>query len=99
MNTNKKSRAVHPTSDKLSAPARPRRRWWHWTLRAFLAVLVLLGLLAWYYAHRRHEALEVVRAAVAELDQTESGWRLHEIEAARAVVPEDQNSARVMTEA
>jgi hypothetical protein len=79
---------------------RPRRRWlWRWSFRVFLALLAVVAVLFLYYAHRRREALVALRAAVAELDRTEPGWRLNDLEAARAPVPDDQNSALVLIEA
>jgi hypothetical protein len=79
---------------------RPRRRWWwRWSLRVFLALLLAVTILFLYYAHRRREALVALRAAVAELDRTEPGWRLHELEAARAIIPNDENSALIVNNA
>jgi hypothetical protein len=93
-----------PNADKPATRSRLRRRWWLLGSVALLfAFLVSEGLAACYYAYRRHQTNEDlnedIRAAVEELDRTEPGWRLRDLEAARAVIPEDQNSALVMIEA
>ena len=56
---------------------------------------MLLGLLgAWYFSAARHRAGELADL-VAELDATDPGWRLEDIEKNRAEIPEGENSARV----
>jgi hypothetical protein len=62
-----------------------------------LLLLLLCGVLvAGHFAYRRHQADEAIRAAVEELDRTDPGWRLQDIEAARTVVPDAENSALVV---
>jgi hypothetical protein len=80
-------------SDASTSVARPRRRWWRWPVR--LGLLLLVGLLATaghlWWQHR--QLSQQVEEAVAELDRTDPSWRLHEIEAAREVIPDEENSA------
>jgi hypothetical protein len=77
-------------------PPHPRRR----VLRraaaiVLIAVAVGFGLLA--YRHAANGWL--LRDALAELDRIDPGWRLVDLEAARAVIPEDENSALVVRRA
>jgi hypothetical protein len=57
-----------------------------------LCILAVTGLLARSYYLRKAE--RELAEVVAELDRTDPHWRLHEIEATREVIPEEQNSAR-----
>ncbi len=74
----------------------PRRRpWWRrWLRRVVLMLLLALVGLGFrgYYRHRK--VTRELEAALAALDHDETGWRLKDIEAARADVPEEANSAR-----
>ncbi len=49
-----------------------------------------------YYHHRVRKELE---AALAKLDRGEPGWRLEDVEAGRAAIPDHENSALVVKEA
>lgn len=75
-------------------PQAPRRRSWGRRLRrSVLSFLVLAAFgAAADYMYCLHERQQLA-AALAELDATDPGWRLEDIEAARAVVPEQENSA------
>jgi len=64
---------------------------WGLLIVAFLAVLGLL----W----NREKKASKLQATLAELDRSEPGWRLDDIEAARKEVPEEDNSARVIVDA
>jgi hypothetical protein len=44
-------------------------------------------------AYSHYRAATRLHEALAELDRAEPGWRLHELEAARALVPDGENSA------
>jgi hypothetical protein len=59
-----------------------------------LAALVVIGLL-WH----RGKTASKLREKLAELDRTEPGWRLEDIEAAREDIPDQENSARVIAAA
>jgi hypothetical protein len=71
-----------------------RRRWWPWLLALGLALLSITGCLTVNHLLARWATAREVTAAVAELDRTELGWRLEDIEAARAVYPDEENGAR-----
>jgi hypothetical protein len=64
-------------------------------------VLLVLAIVAWWGArsYYGHTAERELQEYMAELDATNSGWRIEELEAARAVVPEEENSARVIVAA
>jgi hypothetical protein len=78
---------------------RLRQPWWGRWLRRF-AYLALLGLVAsvTHYAYRHHQVTTRLQEALDELDRTDPGWRLQDIEAARAVIPDDENSAACVLE-
>jgi hypothetical protein len=62
-----------------------------------LSVLITIGLIVGGYAYYCHTVDQELQEAIAKVDQEDPGWRLEEIEAKRAVVPEDRNAAvRVM---
>jgi hypothetical protein len=72
-----------------------RRPWWlSWWSLASLTLLALIGTVAGWRMHRISQLNRRVRAAVDELDRTDPGWRLDQIEANRAEVPEKENGAR-----
>jgi hypothetical protein len=67
-----------------------------------LLVLGCVGVIAGNFAYQRyqgHKTLEPLDAAVSELDRTDPGWRMQEIETARAAVPDESNSAIVVARA
>lgn len=80
-------------------PTRPR-----WRRRLFLGagmllVLAIASLIGLYY-YLAHVDDRELQQTVADLDQREpNGWRLEEIEARRAVIPYDENSAQVVLDA
>src|SRR5437868_3965370 len=89
--------AVGSPTSLAPAPAagrRPRRlpwrRWGFWFVLALLACLALLG--ARKYV-RHVQAAERLHTYLEELDRTEPGWRLADLEAARAAVPDADNAA------
>src|SRR5438067_2264545 len=75
-------------------PEPPRRRNRSRRLRRSVLSLLVLAAFGWAadYLYRLHEQQRLA-AVLAELDATDPGWRLEDIEAARAVVPEQENSA------
>src|SRR5438094_284844 len=82
------------------AAAVTQRRGWRGILRRAglgLVLLLLVGVPAdWLYRSARERELE---AALAELDASDPGWRLEDIEAARPRVPDDENAAKLVQEA
>ena len=62
-------------------------------LRRWGVVLVPLGLLSALAVYLAMAADRRYRAAVAETDRLDPGWRYADLEAARAVVPDSENSA------
>lgn len=62
-----------------------------------VTTVLILGICAWAWRH--HRIQERLDAALAELDRTDPGWRLADIEVAREQIPEDENSARVIVAA
>jgi hypothetical protein len=77
--------------------ARPRRRWWKRLLLVSLSLLLLLigGIVGWV-KWVEYVAEKELQAVIAELDETDPGWRLEDIEAARKVIPDVENSALVV---
>jgi hypothetical protein len=67
-----------------------------WLKRLGTVLLLAVIAIAIPQAWRHPQITEKLDETVAELDRTEPGWRLNEIEAAREQVPEDENSARVI---
>jgi hypothetical protein len=76
-----------------------RRRWLKWVSSTVLAVLVLggLGAGALYYPCCRSQ--QALRDAEAELDGTDPGWRLADIQSARAPIDDAHNGALVVLKA
>jgi hypothetical protein len=70
-----------------------RPRWRPWERRAALTLAVLLGLWAALTAWRWHKTGILLRQDLADLDRREPGWRWHDLETARADVPDEDNSA------
>src|SRR5947209_6439220 len=69
---------------------RRRRRWLlGLALLPFLAAAALWGCVAW----RMHLAAVELAEAIAEADRLDPGWRIGDIEAQRAELPNDQNAA------
>lgn len=75
----------------LSAALRQRQR--RRRIAQTLAMLVPVAAVVGSYVYVAHESERRLQAVVGELDATEPGWRLAELEAARKVLPIDQNSA------
>lgn len=74
----------------------PARPWWRSRLflGGVLLLLLLVGGFAGFLLYQSYAAERELRQIIAELDEAEpNGWRIHEIEAQRAVPPNDRNSA------
>src|ERR1700731_658412 len=85
---------------ELLPPLRKRRRRWPWVLLVFVVfVLLPLGTFVGYWRYMDHVYAEQVRQAEARADQLDPGWRLEEIEAKRAIIPDEENGALRVLEA
>jgi ABC-type transport system involved in multi-copper enzyme maturation permease subunit len=88
-------------STDLNAPEyveRARTNWPRLVLRGML-LLLPLSLLAGWYVIRGAEGEAKLTSMLAYLDRTDPGWRLEDIDAARRVVPDEENSAPRVREA
>jgi hypothetical protein len=74
------------------AVRRPSRRWW--LLGGGL--LALAGLSLGTYAYFHYEAARRLREAIAAVDAADPGWRLEDLETARANIPDTENAALVV---
>jgi hypothetical protein len=85
---------VEPDSTSSSTPtsSRPRRRLWRGLLGTLVVIVISLVVRQIYWHSRVADELE---RAVQELDATEPGWQLADLEAARPVPPDKDNSALV----
>jgi hypothetical protein len=79
---------------------RPERRWTRRVLMWLGGTLLMAtaGVAAYHTVEDRRARAEMDKA-ISELDTSDPGWRLEDIEAARAVVPDGENSARVVVAA
>ena len=67
-----------------------------WKLVRWMLIAAAVGLVGLILQHEfvvRRDGEQRLAAVIAELDATDPGWRLEEIEAARAVIPDGENSA------
>jgi len=71
-------------------PRRPRRR------RALWVICFIVGTPAGYFFYHHWQAGRDLAAAIAELDRSDPGWRLADIEAARRKMPNEKNSAQIV---
>jgi hypothetical protein len=79
-------------ADAFPQPSPPRRRPRFWLRFLVLIALVLAAPLAWFAidrlrAHRR------LQAAYAEADRLDPGWRYDDLQAMRAMLPDNENGA------
>jgi hypothetical protein len=84
------------TYDKSALNQKPRRRWTFWLKRLGKVLLLVVIAIAIRQAWHHHEAAKKLEETLAELDHSEPGWRLEDMEAAREKIPEEENSARVV---
>jgi hypothetical protein len=82
------------TFEETTDVVKPRPAWVRWLRRAGWGLLLVIVVLAGRQLWQNHQAHNRLQEMLAELDRTDPGWRLEDIEAARATVPEEQNSAR-----
>jgi ABC-type transport system involved in multi-copper enzyme maturation permease subunit len=83
-----------PQPDDRQTPdvAKPRPRWRRRVLIASAAAVVIVLLPTGWGVYRGVMADRHLNEAIEEADRTDPGWRLTDIEAARAPVPDDRNS-------
>lgn len=83
--------------DGYDALLAPRR----WRLRTWLSFggLILLTLTVGWYLFLTHLGNQRLSEALAAADRDDPGWRMDDIEARRAVLPDDRNAALVVLRA
>jgi hypothetical protein len=89
--------AVHELQHQSEAP--PRRSWFIrlvWIASLLLVVAVLILIVRWRIGESG--ARKDLNAIIAELDETDPYWRLEDIEARRRNIPDDENTALVITQ-
>jgi hypothetical protein len=74
------------------------RLWLLRIIRAALVVLPLVLIMAWHW-QIWVQGRDKARRAAAEADRLDPGWRLEELEARRALVADEENSASTIEEA
>ncbi len=91
------------TSEESIVIAKPRCRWLK-PIGCGLGILLVPALVlliptvrTWMGRHR--EIQQRLVEVIADLDRNDPGWRLEDIEAARAQIPEEENSARIVAKA
>lgn len=93
-------RAMHIAEvEYLPDQSRPRRAWRKRLLQAFVLLFglcVLGGVVS--YKWSEHVAQQELDAVIRELDATDPNWRLADIEAARKVIPDEENAALIVME-
>ncbi len=83
-----------PTAAVRAAHRAPRRALWR--RRGFWLALAIAGCLAGgavQHYYRRHHNAGALRVPLEELDRADPGWRLADLEAARATLPDSDNAA------
>jgi hypothetical protein len=73
-----------------AGPAVAPRRWRRWVVGTFVAGLAVVAS-AFGWAYLRHTTF--LRSAFAEADRLDPGWRLDDLEVARANFPDAENGA------
>lgn len=82
-----------PTASTTPSLAKPRRRLWWWLLVLPPLVLLAVLVLTCVYIYVDYTTRAAWADAEAEADQLDPRWRLADIEADRAKVPDAENSA------
>jgi hypothetical protein len=85
-------------NEQLASPVEkpPPSVWKRLFVGSGIFVLVVVVLAAVQHAIQRSRDNNAIEKIVAELDETEPGWRLEEIDKARPEIPDAQNSALVV---
>jgi hypothetical protein len=71
------------------------RRFLRWALLPLGVGLVLLALISGYYYAQHWAAVNRLEEATAEMDAQHPGFRIEELEAARANIPDEENGALI----
>jgi hypothetical protein len=86
------------TENDVSETTRPRRRLdYRKLIVVWLLLVVLFVAIQMFWNRSKMEGK--LQEALSELDRSDPGWRLEEIEAARDQMPDEENSAHVLIEA
>ncbi len=76
--------------------ARQSSRFWRWTRRILLVLLVAILILYGGYRYRSHQIREKLEEAIVEQNRIESKWQRKDLEAERVSIPNDENGALVL---
>src|SRR5688500_7267020 len=86
-----------PPGQRVSPSSRQRRPFWRRLFLIWLvAFLVVASVALERYLTTRNRYNQQVQEAVAEVDAVDPRWRLEDIEADRAQVPDERNSAKII---
>jgi hypothetical protein len=77
---------------------RPRPWWRRWLRRILVTLLLALIGIGFRFYFRHRKVVTELEQALAALDRDEPGWRLKDVEAARAAVPDSENGALCVVE-
>lgn len=76
-------------TELIATSARPRRRLWLWSALIAGAGFLIAGSWLGYEWYQDRD----LQSAIVEADRLDPGWRLADLEAARAEVPDEENAA------
>lgn len=80
----------------LANPSRPPRLF-RWRKRLLLGSLIAAPLcLVVSFLYLVHSSDQALREAIAEADRLDPGWRMEDLQAKRAVIPDEQNAALII---
>src|SRR5262249_6681816 len=96
--TSKTGEPIMETENELSEAIKPRRGIDYRKLIVVWLLLVVLFVAINMFWNRSKMAGKL-QEELAELDRSDPGWRLEEIESARDQMPDEENSAQVLIEA
>jgi hypothetical protein len=82
-----------PGATQTRSVVKPPSRWRAWLRALGFGLQMTLGVSMTLYGYHSYQVRTRLHDVLAQLDSTDPGWRLQDIEAARAVVPDAENSA------
>jgi hypothetical protein len=88
--------AANQTLEHRAGNQRDRKWWKRALLGSLVGITLCLAIGIVYLIHYPDRALH---AAIAEADRLDPGWRMADLQAKRAVIPDEENSALVITAA